>query len=61
DTSELPNSCCPFYNVCTVKPKQDSNDICRYKPWENYDAINPTSDMCWYGCGVRQTTYCPNQ
>lgn len=61
DTSELPNSCCPFYNVCTVKPKQDNNDICRYKPWENYDAINPTSDMCWYGCGVRQTTYCPNQ
>lgn len=61
DTSQIPNRCCPFYDVCTVKPEVDNNDICRNKPWESYDANNPTSDMCWYGCGVRQTTYSPNQ
>lgn len=61
DTSEIPDTCCPFYEICPVKSKVDNNDICRNRPWENYFANNPTSDMCWYGAGVRQTTYSPNQ
>ncbi|ELW77049.1 MULTISPECIES: hypothetical protein [Acinetobacter] len=61
DTSEISNICCPFYEICPVKPKVDNNDICRNRPWENYDTNNPTSDTCWYGAGVRQTIYSPNQ
>lgn len=61
DTSEISNICCPFYEICLVKPKVDSNDICRNRPWENYDTNNPTSGTCWYGAGVRQTIYSPNQ
>ena len=61
DTSQIPNNCCPFYDICTVKPKFDNNDMCKTRPWENYVNNNPTSDLCWYELGVRQTTYSPNQ
>lgn len=61
DTSQIPNNCCPFYDICTVKPKVDNNDMCKTRPWENYVSNKPTSDLCWYELGVRQTTYSPNQ
>lgn len=60
DTNELKNSCCPFFNVCDAEPKQKNISLCQNTPWKNYNANNPTVDVCWYANGVRQTIYCPD-
>ncbi|OTG91776.1 hypothetical protein B9T24_15820 [Acinetobacter sp. ANC 4654] len=60
DTNELKNSCCPFFNVCAEEPKQKNISLCQNTPWKNYNADNPTVDVCWYANGVRQTIYCPD-
>lgn len=59
NTSEIPNGCCPFFDVCTLKSEQKDINICRNRPWESFDATNPEADMCWYGSAVRQTIYKP--
>lgn len=49
NTSEIPNGCCPFFDMCTLKSEQKDINICRNRPWESFDATNPEADMCWYG------------
>jgi len=33
--------------------------LCKNTAWKNYNADNPTADICQYANDVHQTIYCP--
>lgn len=44
---------CPFFEACTLRRRQDHEEVCKDRPWSHYE--REPARTCWYSAGVAGT------